>query len=181
MWKILTISENKEFLALASGNLGEQGEQVIGNALGVLAHDTTGVGTSGVEVAQQSSVPFGSLGLVAGLGSVVALGVDDVRNGELNGVLGVAVGVCRAERAHLGDRDHVGEAGGISVDGSGAGEDDVGDVVADHGAEEADCAVDVDMVVVEGLLAGFADSLVQCMSNAQVLGWMYKRTFKAAK
>jgi hypothetical protein len=33
--------------------------------------------------------------------------------------------------------------------------------VTDHGAEEADGAVDVDMVVVEGLLARFADGLLQ--------------------
>lgn len=140
--------------------MGEQGEQVVRDTLGVLAHDTAGVGTSGVEVAQQSAVPLGSLGLVACLGGVVTLGVDNIGNGELNSVLGVAVGVCRAERADLGDGDHVGETGGISVHGSGAREDNVGDIVTDHGAEKTDGAVDVDMVVVEGLLARLADGLL---------------------
>lgn len=155
-----TVTEDKQLIALAGGNLSEQGKEVVGDTLGVLAHDTTRVSTGRVEVAQQSAVPLLGLGLVASLGGVVALGVDHVGNGVLNSELGVSVGVCRAERAHFGDGDHVREASGITVDGSGAGEDDVGDVVADHGAQEADGAVDVHMVVVERLLTGFADSLV---------------------
>lgn len=127
-----TITEDHQLLALASGNLGKQGEQVVGDTLGVLAHDTAGVGTSGVEVAEQSTVPLLGLGLVAGLGGVVALGVDHVGDGGLDGELGVAVRVGGAQRAVLGDGDHVGEAGGITVDGGGAGEDNVGDIVLDH-------------------------------------------------
>lgn len=126
------------------------------------------MGTGGVEVAQKSAVPLLGLGLVAGLDRVVALSVDHVGNGVLDSELGVSVGVGGAERADLRDGDHVREASGIAVDGGGAGEDDVGDVVTDHGAEEADGAVDIDMVVVERLLAGFADSLGNqhvCSSN----------------
>lgn len=154
-----TITEDHQLLALASGNLGKQGEQVVGDTLGVLAHDTAGVGTSGVEVAEQSTVPLLGLGLVAGLGGVVALGIDHVGDGGLDGELGVAVGVGGTQRAVLGDGDHVGEAGGITVDGGGAGEDNVGDIVLDHGAQEVDGAVDVDQVVVQGLLAGLANGL----------------------
>lgn len=117
------------------------------------------MGTSGVEVAEQSAVPLLGFGLVAGLGGIVALSVDHVGDGVLNGELGVTVGVGRAQRALLGDGDHVGEAGGITVDGGGAGEDDVGDVVADHRAQEVDGAVDVDHVVVKRLLARLADGL----------------------
>lgn len=119
------------------------------------------MGTGRVEVAQQGTVPLLGLGLVPSLQGVIPLGVDDVGNGVLNGELGVSVRVGGAEGAHLGDGDHVREAGGIAIDGSGAGEDDVGDIVADHGAQEADGAVDVHMVVVERLLTGFTDSLVE--------------------
>lgn len=154
-----TVAEDHQLLALASGNLGEQGEQVVGDTLGVLAHDTAGVGTGGVEVAEQSTVPLLGLGLVAGLDGVVALSVDHVGDGGLNGELGVTVGVGGTQRAVLGDGDHVRETGGVTVDGGRAGEDDVGDIVADHGAEQVDGAVDVDLVVVQRLLARLADGL----------------------
>lgn len=154
-----TVTEDHQLLALAGSDLREEGKEVVGDALGVLAHDTAGVGTGGVEVAEESTVPLLGLGLVAGLGGVVALSVDHVGDGGLNGELGVAVGVGGSQRAVLGDGDHVGEAGGITVDGGGAGEDNVGDIVLDHGAEEVDGAVDIDQVVVQGLLARFTNGL----------------------
>lgn len=154
-----TITEDHQLLALAGGNLGKQRKQVVGDTLGVLAHNTAGVGTGGVEVAEQSAVPLLGLGLIAGLGGVVTLGVDHVGDGGLDGELGVAVGVGGAQRAVLRDGDHVGEAGGIAVDGGGAGEDNVGDIVLDHGPQEVNGAVDVDHVVVQGLLAGLANGL----------------------
>lgn len=89
--------------------------------------------TSRVEVTQQSAVPLVRLSLVARLGRVVALGVDHVRDGVLNGEFGVAVRIGRAQWAVFGDWDHIREAGGIAVDGGRAGEDDVGDVVTHHG------------------------------------------------
>lgn len=124
--------------------------------------------TGGVEVAEQGTVPLLGLGLVAGLDSVVALSVDDVGDGGLDGELGVAVGVGGTQRALLGDGDHVGEASGITVDGGGAGEDDVGDIVADHGAQEADGAVDVDVVVVQRLLTGLTDGLDGCQPGTSI-------------
>lgn len=154
-----TVTEDHQLLALAGGDLREEGKQVVRHTLGVLAHDTAGVGTGGVEVTEQSAVPLLGFGLVASLGGVVALGVDHVGDGGLDSELGVTVGVGRTQRAVLGDGDHVGEAGGIAVDGSRAGEDDVGDIVLHHGAEEVDGAVDVDQVVVQGLLARFTNSL----------------------
>lgn len=159
-----TVTEDHQLLALAGGDLSEQREQVVRDTLGVLTHDTGGVGTGGVEVTEQGTVPLLGLGLVAGLDGVVALSVDHVGDGGLNGELCVAVGVGGAQRALLGDGNHVGEAGGIAVDGGGAGENNVGDVVADHRAQKVDGAVDVDHVVVQGLLAGLADSLINTMS-----------------
>lgn len=142
----------------------EEGEQVVGNTLGVLAHDTAGVGTSGVEVTKQSTVPLLGFSVVAGLSGVVALSVDNVGNGSLDGEFGVTVGVGRAQRAVLRDGDHVGEASGITVDGGGAGEDNVGDVVLHHGAEKVNGAVDIDQVVVQGLLAGFTNGLFNSLT-----------------
>lgn len=156
---VVVITEDEQLLALAGGNLGEEGQQVVGDTLGVLTHDTGGVSTGGVEVTEESTIPLLGLSLVAGLDGVVALGVDCVGDGELNGELGVTVGVGRAQRALLGDGNHVGETGGITIDGGGAGEDNVGDIVLDHGTQEVDGAVDVDVVVVEGLLARLANSL----------------------
>jgi len=92
------------------------------------------VSTSGVEVTKQSTVPLLSLSLVTGLSGVVTLGIDHVGDGGLDGELGVTVRVGRTQRALLGDGNHVREASGITVDGSRAGEDDVGDIVADHSA-----------------------------------------------
>lgn len=159
----LTVTKNKQLLAFASSNLSQQRQQVVRNTLGVFTHDTTGVRASRVEVAQQSAVPLLSLSLVTSLEGVVALSVDQVGDGGLNGELGVSVGVGRAQRAILGDGDHVRETGSVTVDGGGAGEDDVGDIVADHGAQEAEGAEDVDMVVVQGLLARLADGLSQML------------------
>jgi len=127
-----TVTENHQLLALAGGDLREQREQVVWDTLGVFTHDTAGVGTGGVEVAEQSTVPLLGLSFVTGLDGVVALGVDHVGDGGLDGELGVAVGVCRAERAVLWDGDHVREAGCVTVDGGGTGEDDVCDIVLHH-------------------------------------------------
>lgn len=109
--------------------------------------------TSGVEVSQQSSVPLLGFAGVTSLGEVIALGVDEIGNSGLNGELGVSVRVGRAERAVLGDGDHVGEAGGIAVHGGRTGEDDVVDIVFLHGTEQVDGAIDVDEVVIKGFLA----------------------------
>lgn len=113
--------------------------------------------TAGVEVTEQGTVPL--LERLASLLIVASLSVDEVGDDVLNHGLGAAVGVGRADWAVLGDGDHVGDAGSIAVDGGGGGEDNVVDVVALHGAEEGDAATDIDAVVLEGDLAGLADSL----------------------
>lgn len=115
------------------------------------------MGAAGVEVSEQSAVP-GLVGLALLL-QVVSLGVDEVGNGGLNGGLGVAVGVGGPNGAILGDGDHVGEAGGVAVNGGGGGEDNVVDIVALHGAEEGDTSADIDAVVVERSHARLADGL----------------------
>lgn len=105
--------------------------------------------------------------LAAALASLLrlsALGVDVVGDHGLDTELGVTVRVGRAERALFGDGDHVGEAGCIAVDGRRGREDDVGDVVLGHAAQEAERAEDVDAVVLERDLARLADGLVKRVS-----------------
>jgi hypothetical protein len=115
------------------------------------------VGTARVEVSQKSAVPL--LVLLASLLQVGTLSIDKVGNNVLDHGLGAAVCVRRTDRAMLGNRNHVREAGGIAVDGSGGGEDDVVDIVALHGAEKGDAATDIDAVILEGDFTRLADSL----------------------
>lgn len=106
--------------------------------------------------------------LVAALASLlgrVALCVYVVGDHGLDAELCVSVGVGGTERALFGDGDHVGEAGGIAVDGRGGGEDDVGHVVLLHAAQEAEGAEDVHAVVLKRDLAGLADGLVSMSAS----------------
>ena len=153
----LTVTKDKKLLPLADCDLGEERKQVVGNALRVFAHDSTGVATSRVEVSEESGVVLAAS--LAILLCLAAFGVDVVGDHGLDTELGVAVRVGRAERALFGDGDHVREAGGIAVDGCGGREDDVGDVVLGHAAQETERAEDVDAVVLERDLARLADGL----------------------
>lgn len=155
--RCVVLAKNKQLLALAGGDLAQQRQQVEGDALRVLTHDASGVSTARVEVTQVGTVPL-LIGL-AGLFQVVALGVDVVFDDLLDHVLGPAVGVCWASRAGLGDGDHVGEPGRVAIDGGGRGEDDVGDIVLGHGAQQGNAAADIDTVVLQRDLAGLAHSL----------------------
>jgi len=87
------------------------------------------------------------------------LSLDLVGDDLLNHALGLAVSVGGAERAVLGNRDHIGEAGRVAVDSGRRGEDDVGHIVALHAAQQRDAAANIDAVVLEGDLARLADSL----------------------
>ena len=82
-----------------------------------------------------------------------------IRDDIFNGRFGTTVGVGRADGTVFGDWDHVWEASGIAVDGGGGGKDDVGDIVFGHGREEADGAVNIRAVVLEGDFGGFAHRL----------------------
>ena len=183
MWKLQpTIAKDEKLLTLAGSDLAKQRQQVVGNTLRVLAHDSAGVSTARIKVTQQGAVPL--VVRLAGFLQVAALGVDVVGNDVLNHGLGSAVGVGRANGAVLGDGDHVGETGCVAVDGGRGGEDNVADIVAGHGAEEGDAAADIDAVVFERDLAGFTDSLLvmqelaHCSEEQRV---EIARTLRAAK
>lgn len=155
-----TFAENEELLALACCDLAEDGKQVKWVAERVLAHQAARVGTTWVEVAQERGIVL--LVWLSCLLGVGALRIDEVGDYKLDGGLGAAVWVGGADRAVLRDRDHVFPFRGVSVDGSGGGEDDVWDGVLGHAAKEDDSAVDVYAVVFEGLLGGLADGLGWC-------------------
>lgn len=115
------------------------------------------MGAARVEVPQQSTVPL--LKRLSSLLEVASLGVDVVCDETLDRGLGAAVGVGWPNGAVLGDGDHVLEAGGVTVNCSRGGEDDVGDVVALHGSEEGNAATDIYAVVFERDLTGLTNGL----------------------
>lgn len=119
------------------------------------------MGSCGVEVSQQGTVPFLGLFWLSGLGGVVSLCVDKIRNRGLNNEFGVSVWVGWAKRALLRNGYHVRKSGSVTIDGGRAGEDNVSDIMSFHCAQEAYGSVNVDVVVVEWLLAGFANGLFQ--------------------
>lgn len=128
--------------------------------MGVLAHDAAGMCTAWVEVPQQGTVEL--LIWLARLLVVPPFRLQILGDDGLDHDLCLAVGVGGADWAVLGDRNHVRNAGGIAVDGGRRGEDNVGDIVLLHGAQERDAAADIDAVVLERDQAGFADSLQGC-------------------
>ena len=112
---------------------------------------------SGVEVSQQTRVELVAALVV--LLCICSFGVGVVGDHVLDGELCVSVGVGGTERALLGNGNHVGESRGISVDGGRRGEDDVGDVVLLHAAQQAESAIDVDTVVLKRDLSALANGL----------------------
>jgi len=116
-----------------------------------------------IEIAEEGAVPvFAALTL---LFEVVTLGFDVIGDHSFDCGFRTAVGVCGTDGAVFGDWDHVGEAGGVAVDGGGAGEDDVADVMGGHGGEEVDCTEDVCAVIFQRDFGGFANSLGEEISS----------------
>jgi hypothetical protein len=163
-----TVAKHQQLVAVSGSDLAQQRQQVVRDTLGVLAHDTAGVGAAGVEVPQVGAVPL-LKGLV-GLLQVLPLRRDEVLDDVLDHGLGAAVRVRGADRAVLGDGDHVLEPGRVTVDRSGRGEDNVGDIVLGHGAEEGDGAADIDAVVLERDLGGLANGLDRELLSAEAAG-----------
>lgn len=115
------------------------------------------MGATRVEVAQQARIPV--VERLTGLLQVVSLRLDVVGDDHLNDRLGATIGIRGANGTRLGDRNHVGEAGGVAIYRGRGGEDNVGDVVLRHGAKKGDGAADIDAIVLEGDLSGLANGL----------------------
>jgi hypothetical protein len=115
------------------------------------------MGSTRVEVPQKGAIPL--LKRLACLLQVPPLRLDVVSDDRLDHRLCATVCVGRADGAVLGDGNHVLEAGRVTVDRGRGREDDVGDIVLAHGAQERDTAAHVDAIVFEGDFARFADGL----------------------
>lgn len=167
---VLTVSEDEQLLPLANSNLSQQWKKVVRHTLRVLAHDTTRVAACRVEVSQKCSVEL--LAALASLLGLDSLAVDKVGDHRLHSELGVSVWVCGSQWALLWNGDHVGEAGRVSVDCCTAGEDNVGDLVLLHAPQQAECAVNVHVVIVQRLLSRLSHSLECCEVDDIVNVWV---------
>lgn len=54
----LTFTKHLDLLHITRSNLAQQRKQVIGDTLGVLAHDAAGMGSARVEVPQKGAIPL---------------------------------------------------------------------------------------------------------------------------
>jgi hypothetical protein len=117
------------------------------------------VASGRVEVSQERTIPL-LIRLICLL-RIVALSINEIRNDQLNCTLCASVGVRGANGAVFWDGDHVGDSCRIAVYGRRGGEDDVGDIVLLHAAQESDGSAYIHAVIFERDLAGFADSLVK--------------------
>lgn len=154
---LLTVTEYQKLVPLPSRYLAKQRQEVVRNTLRILAHDTAGMSTARVEVAEQSAVP-----LLEGLARLFGLppfGFNMVANDGLNHHLCMTICVGGANGAVLGNGDHARNTGGITVDSGGGREDNVGDIVLGHGAEQGDAAADIDTVVLQWDFARLANGL----------------------
>ena len=86
----IVVSEDAEGLKLADGHLGDIGNQVVGNTLGILTDESALMGSDRVEVSEKHYVPLGISGMKIGKDLLQhALGlsvrVSDVSLGALLG------------------------------------------------------------------------------------------------
>ena len=135
-------AEDGNLLTAADGDLGDEGEEVVGNALRVLADTPARVGADGVEVAQDGNAPF-------------RVGGVQVAQHLLDEQLAAPVGVGGAGGEVLAD----GELRRVAVDRSRGAEDQPLDPDLGHHFAEGGAAGDVVLVVEKGLFDGLAHGL----------------------
>ena len=63
VWRWPVVTKHSEFRPAAYGHLSDEGEQIVGDAVGVFPNPSTGVGAYGIEVAQPSDAPATFAGL----------------------------------------------------------------------------------------------------------------------
>lgn len=137
---VVVATEDHELFPAAYGHLGNERNEVVRDALGILADAARRMGADRVEVAQQCYVP--SLVRIAEVG-------EDV----LDLFLRAAVGVVGAD-LHLFD---VGDRVVLTVHRGRRTEDDGADVVLVHGPQEVKRAHNVVVVVGQRFLDGLAN------------------------
>lgn len=112
---------------------------------------------SRVEVSQQRPIPL--FKRLARLLCIVAFGINEIRNDQLDRALRTSVWVGWANWAVLWNRNHVGNSCRIAIYGCGGGEDDIVDIVLVHAPKEGNGSAHIDAVVFERNLARLADRL----------------------
>jgi len=157
----VVLSKDRELLQLANSDLGQEGHQVVGDALRILSHDTAGMGASGVEISQQDCAPL-VIDVVPGSRflKVLLLLQDRGHTEILDDVL--QKDLCPAIGAHGGDDGRSlwdGDAGRVAIDGGRGRKDNLANVELFHDLQQVDGARDVDIVVIQGDAARFTDSL----------------------
>mmetsp|Transcript_33798 Transcript_33798/g.74904 ORF Transcript_33798/g.74904 Transcript_33798/m.74904 type:complete len:237 (-) Transcript_33798:114-824(-) len=142
IWSRVVTTPHAQEITLPQGHLLDVGHQVVGDADRVLTQVTTGVCADGVEVPEQQDAP---------------LLVTDTQVAEhvLLEQLGAAIRADGLEGGVLGDGHLLGDA----VHGAGAGEDNILALVLAHDVQQRHSAVEVVVVVLEGLLHGLTHSL----------------------
>ena len=154
----VVVAVDVKLFQLTHRHLGNIRHQVVGDAVGVLAHQAGLVGADGVEVAQQRHVQRGVCGA-------------DVGQDALLEQLGGAVGIGGASGGEVLPNGH---GGGVAVHRGGGGEHEVLHPVAAHGLEQVQGADQVVGVVLQGLGHALAHRLepgeVDDRVDAGVLG-----------
>ena len=138
---VVVVTKDAQLLTLAYGYLGDVGHQVIGDTVGILAYQAALVCADGVEIAEEYDVPL-------------LVGTLEVHQDFFQHALGLSVGISTMPLGTLlGD----GDDGGIAIDGSGGGEDDVLASVLTELVEQHEGTVHVVLVIFQGFGNALAD------------------------
>ena len=132
-------TEDLYLLELAAGDLADDGHEVVGDAFGVFANSAAGVRANRIEVTQDADTP-------------AALRARQVKEHLLDHGFAVAVGVGGLDAFLLGD----GYALGVTVNCRRGAEYQGFAVVLLHTLQEADCGIEVVIVIAQRLGDGFA-------------------------
>ena len=151
----IVIAEYAQLSTFAHSNLCDVRHQVVRDAVGVLPYPTTGMGTDGIEIAQQHDVPL-------------LIGFLHVHHDFLKHALGLTVRIgAMSLGALLRDRDD----GRVAIDGGRRREDDVFASMLTHHIKQSQCAADVVFVIfprffhalAHGLQASEVDAGIETM------------------
>ena len=141
---VVIIAEYMDHFQLAGSDLGDIGQQVVGDALGILADETAHMGADGIEIAQQHHSPL------------IIRAPDIGQDALLHGFC-LTVGIGRnALGALLGDR----YKGRIAVHSRRRGKDQLLAAVISHDIAESQCGIQIVAIVFDRHAGGFTDSLI---------------------
>jgi hypothetical protein len=150
-----TVTEDLNVLAPSDCDLAEQGKEVVGDSERVFSHDSSRVGSGGVEVAEESAVPaWVGFAVVldncflSALSSVPQIKCSEERTRtHFNHHLSPSVRVRRSNGTVFRNRNHSLVLCSVSVDGRRRGEDNILHIVFLHCVNKRDSSADIDAVV----------------------------------